>query len=131
VATVARSVSSRASRSFSFVFSPLIWSNIVGVVVGMVAFGGFRSIGMIDLAGIYHRNAKSSIVASFDLTSLAVDAIGGPAYLEPAKERRLRQRAELIRRLLTPSRITQPDAIESGRSARVPLVRRRRSGQSR
>ena len=45
VATVSRSVSRRASRSLSFVFSALIWSNIVGVVVGMVAFNGFRSIG--------------------------------------------------------------------------------------
>jgi hypothetical protein len=52
VATVTRSVSRRASRSLSFVFSALIWSNIVGVVLGMVAFGGFRSIGMIDLAGV-------------------------------------------------------------------------------
>jgi hypothetical protein len=34
------------------VFSALIWSNIVGAVLGMVAFGGFRSIGMIDLAGV-------------------------------------------------------------------------------
>jgi hypothetical protein len=52
VATVARSVSRRASRSLTFVFSALIWSNIVGVVVGIVAFVGFRSIGMINLAGV-------------------------------------------------------------------------------
>ena len=52
VATVARSVSRRASRSLSFIFSALIWSNIVGVVVGMVAFNGFRSIGMINLARV-------------------------------------------------------------------------------
>jgi hypothetical protein len=52
VATAARSVSSRASRSLIFVFSALIWSNIVGVVVGMVAFNGFRSIGLIDLGGV-------------------------------------------------------------------------------
>ena len=52
VATAARSVSSRASRSLIFVFSALIWSNIVGVVIGMVAFNGFRSIGMINLAGV-------------------------------------------------------------------------------
>src|SRR6516162_9407760 len=51
VAVAARSVSRRASRSLIFVFSALIWSNIVGVVVGMVAFGGFRSIGMIKLGG--------------------------------------------------------------------------------
>ena len=37
VATVARSVSRRASRSLTFVFSALIWSNIVDVVLGMVA----------------------------------------------------------------------------------------------
>jgi hypothetical protein len=52
VATVARSASRRTSRSLTFVFSALIWSNIVGVVVGMVAFSSFRSIGMIDLAGV-------------------------------------------------------------------------------
>jgi len=52
VATVARSVSRRASRSLTLAFSALIWSNIVGVVVGMVAFSGFRSIGMINLAGV-------------------------------------------------------------------------------
>ena len=40
VATVARSVSRRASRSLTFDFSALISSNIVGVVVGMVAFSG-------------------------------------------------------------------------------------------
>jgi len=51
VATAARSVSRRASRSLIFVFSAPIWSNIVGVVVGMVAFNGFRSIVMIDLGG--------------------------------------------------------------------------------
>ena len=43
--TVARSASRRASRSPTFVFSALIWSNILGVV-GMVAFSGFRSIAM-------------------------------------------------------------------------------------
>jgi hypothetical protein len=62
VATVARSVSRRAIRSLSLVFSALIWSNIVGVVVGMVTFSGFRLIGMIDLGGVYHRNAGSSTV---------------------------------------------------------------------
>src|SRR6516164_3071575 len=51
VATAARSVSSRASRSLIFVFSALSWSNIVVVAVGMVAFTSFRSIVMIDLAG--------------------------------------------------------------------------------
>ena len=39
----------RASRSLTLVFSALIWSNIVVVVVGMVAFSGFRLIGMINL----------------------------------------------------------------------------------
>ena len=38
--TVARSLSRRASRSLTFDFSALVWSNIVGVVVGMVAFSG-------------------------------------------------------------------------------------------
>jgi hypothetical protein len=52
VATVARSVSSRASRSLTFVFSALIWSNLVDVVLSMVAFSGFRSIEMINLAGV-------------------------------------------------------------------------------
>src|SRR5271166_2345748 len=52
VATVARSVSRRASRSLTFDFSALIWSNIVGVVVSMVAFSGFRSIVMINLADV-------------------------------------------------------------------------------
>jgi hypothetical protein len=52
VATVARSVSRRASRSLTFVFSALIWSNIVDVVLGMVAFSGLRSIEMINLAGV-------------------------------------------------------------------------------
>src|SRR6516165_1452168 len=49
VATAARLVSRRASRSLIFVFSALIWSNIFGVVVGMVAFRGFRLIGMVNL----------------------------------------------------------------------------------
>ena len=52
VAVVARSASRRASRSLTFVLSALIWSNIVGVVVGMVTFSGFRSIEMINLAGV-------------------------------------------------------------------------------
>jgi len=45
VAIFARSTSRRASRSLIFVLSALIWSNIVGVVVGMVTFTSFRSIG--------------------------------------------------------------------------------------
>jgi hypothetical protein len=52
VAVAARSVSRRASRSLIFVFSALIWSNIVGVVIGMMAFSGFKSITKIDLAGV-------------------------------------------------------------------------------
>jgi hypothetical protein len=52
VATVARWVSRRASRSLTFVFSALIWSSIVDVVLGMVAFSGLRSIAMINLAGV-------------------------------------------------------------------------------
>ena len=41
LATAARSVSRRTSRSLIFIFSALIWSNIGGVVVGIVAFSGF------------------------------------------------------------------------------------------
>ena len=52
VTTVARSVSRRAGRSLTFVFSVLIWSNIVDVVLSMVAFSGFRSIGMINLVRV-------------------------------------------------------------------------------
>jgi hypothetical protein len=52
VTTVARSVSRRASRSLTFVFSELIWPNIVDVVLGMVAFSGFRSIGIDQPIGI-------------------------------------------------------------------------------
>jgi hypothetical protein len=52
VAIFARSTSRRASRSLIFVLSALIWSNIVGVVVGMVTFTSFRSIGMIILAAV-------------------------------------------------------------------------------
>src|SRR5262249_19871273 len=47
----ARSLRRRVSRSLIFVFSALMWSNIVGAV-GIVAFSGFRSIGMINLAGV-------------------------------------------------------------------------------
>jgi hypothetical protein len=43
--------SRRASRSPTFAFSALIWSNILGVV-RMVAFSGFRSIAMINLIGV-------------------------------------------------------------------------------
>jgi hypothetical protein len=52
VATTARSVSRRASRSLTFVFSALIWSNIVGVVIGVVAFSGLGSTAMINLADV-------------------------------------------------------------------------------
>ena len=52
VTTVARSVSRRAGRSLTFVFSVLIWSNIVDVVLSMVAFSGFRSIGIDQPIGI-------------------------------------------------------------------------------
>jgi hypothetical protein len=65
VANVARSESRRASRSLTFVFSALIWSNIIGIVVGMVTFSGFRSIGMIDLGGVYYHNAGSSTAECF------------------------------------------------------------------
>jgi hypothetical protein len=52
VAIFALSASRRASRSLTFVFSALIWSNIVGVVVGMVTFSSFRSIRVINLVGV-------------------------------------------------------------------------------
>ena len=42
----------RANRSLTLVFSALIWSNIVDDVLSMVAFSGFRSIEMINLAGV-------------------------------------------------------------------------------
>ena len=43
---------SQVTRSLTFVFSALIWSNIVDVVLGMVAFSGFRSIEMINLVRV-------------------------------------------------------------------------------
>jgi hypothetical protein len=52
VAICARSASRCTSRSLIFVFSALIWSNIVGVVVGMVTFSSLRSIGMINLVAV-------------------------------------------------------------------------------
>jgi hypothetical protein len=47
--------------------------------------------------------------------------------LNLAKEVPLRRRAELIRSLLAPERITYSVAIEIAASARVPLLGRRRS----
>jgi hypothetical protein len=76
-ATAARSVSRRASRSLIFVFSALIWSNIVGVVVGIVAFSGFRSIGMINLAGRLTPQCGIFNCRMRRLTSLAADASCG------------------------------------------------------
>jgi len=63
VATVARSASRRASRSLTFAFSALIWSNIVGVVVGMVAFSCFSSIGMINFAAKQRWRATALVFA--------------------------------------------------------------------
>jgi hypothetical protein len=73
-ATVARSVSRRASRSLTFVFSAPIWSNIVGVVLGMVAFSSFTSIGMINC---WHLTVRREIFnhRMLSLTTLAGDAI--------------------------------------------------------
>ena len=86
VATAARSVSSRASRSLIFVLSALIWSNIVSVVVGMVAFSGFRSIGMINLAGVYHRNAGTSTMECVDwLGRGPARFVAQPKISQPAK----------------------------------------------
>ena len=47
-----RAASRRTSRSLIFVLSALIWSNIVGVMVGMVTFSSLRSIGMINLVAV-------------------------------------------------------------------------------
>jgi hypothetical protein len=74
VATAARSVSRRASRSLIFVFSALIWSNIVGVVVGIVAFSGFRLIGMINLLASNTSTRDIQPQNALRLTSLAADA---------------------------------------------------------
>ena len=52
VVTFAWSASRRASRSLTFVFSAVIWSNIVDVVVVIVTFYGFTLIRMINLSGI-------------------------------------------------------------------------------
>jgi hypothetical protein len=71
VATVARSVSSRASRSLNFVFSALIWSTIVGVVGGMVAFRGFMSIAMINLASNIATRDLQSWNASLALPNIS------------------------------------------------------------
>jgi hypothetical protein len=71
VATAARSVSRRASRSLIFVFSALIWSNIVGVEVGMVAFSGFRLIGMINLL------ASNSSTRDIQPQNALTDLVGG------------------------------------------------------
>ena len=71
VATVARSVSSRASRSLSFVLSALIWSTIVGVVGGMVAFRGFMSIAMINLASNIATRDLQSWNASLALPNIS------------------------------------------------------------
>jgi hypothetical protein len=48
-----------------------------------------------------------------------------------ATERRLRQRAELIRGLLMPRPIVEPAAMESGVLARVGLLRCRGAGRQR
>jgi hypothetical protein len=42
----------RASRSLTFVFSALIWSMIVGIVVGMVTFCSLKLIKMINLGAV-------------------------------------------------------------------------------
>jgi hypothetical protein len=52
MAIFSRSASRRASRSLTFVFSTLIWSNIVGIVVGMVTFSSLKLIGMINLVAV-------------------------------------------------------------------------------
>jgi hypothetical protein len=52
VAIFSRSVLRRASRSLTFVFSALIWSKIVGILVGMVTFCSLKLIGMINLVAV-------------------------------------------------------------------------------
>src|SRR5215472_6053345 len=42
VASCARSASRRASRSLSFIFSAMIWSDVVVVVVGILTFWDFQ-----------------------------------------------------------------------------------------
>jgi len=74
VATAARSVSRRASRSLIFVFSALIWSNIVGVVAGMVAFSGFRLIGMINLL------ASITVTRDLQLNNASTGLVGYGSY---------------------------------------------------
>jgi hypothetical protein len=74
VATAARSVSSRASRSLIFVFSALIWSNIVDVVVGMVAFSGFRLLGMINLLAS-NTSTRDIQPQNAPITSLAAERL--------------------------------------------------------
>jgi heme/copper-type cytochrome/quinol oxidase subunit 2 len=52
VAIFPRSASRRARRSLTFVFAALIWSKIVGIVVGMVTFCSLKLIGIINLAAV-------------------------------------------------------------------------------
>jgi hypothetical protein len=48
----------------------VIWSNIVGVVFGIVTFWEFKLIVMVGLDGIYHRIARSSTVeGSIDIVA--------------------------------------------------------------
>jgi hypothetical protein len=52
VAIFSRSALRRASRSLTVVFSALIWSKIVGILVGMVTFCSIKLIGMINLVAV-------------------------------------------------------------------------------
>ena len=70
MAIVSRSALRRASRSLIFVFSALIWPNIVDGVVCMMTFGSFKLTQMVNLVALYHRNGQSSMVDSVDLLLL-------------------------------------------------------------
>jgi hypothetical protein len=52
VAAFSRSASWRASRSLIFVFSALIWPNIVGIVVGIVALCCLKLIGVVNVVAV-------------------------------------------------------------------------------
>ena len=119
VATAARSVSRRASRSLIFVFSALIWSNIVGVVVGIVAFTGFRSIGidqscwrLTPQCGIFNCRMRR-------LTSLAADASCGCAQNLMRHEQAHRRASETVGLLAMPVtvKLRRPGMTEVGPAA--------------
>jgi hypothetical protein len=89
IATCVRSPSRRASRSLSFVFSAVIWSNIVGAVVGIVTLSDFKLIGMVGPDGIYHRIARSSTLEcsiDFVATDRRPAAVNASSRFEPLSD---------------------------------------------